>query len=133
MHTAETRVRFWAKVERGEGCWEWVAGRTGRGYGAFWIDGKQYLAHRIAYELEVGPIPKGMTLDHLCRNRACVRPDHLEVVSRGENVLRGEGLTAVNARKTHCPRGHEYDLISGGRRRCRTCAHDRYLKKRASQ
>lgn len=83
--------------------------------------------HRLAWEEVRGPIPAGLVIDHLCRNRACYRIDHLEVVTQRENILRGEGATAVHARKTQCPQGHPYSgpnlyvEPSTGKRRCRTC------------
>ena len=112
-------------------CWLWTAG-TQRGYGHFRVGArgsKKVRAHRFAYELWVGPIPKGLTLDHLCRVRHCVNPDHLEAVTQGENVRRGD-TGKLNANKTHCLRGHPFDAentihfrtVVGGRgRRCRTC------------
>lgn len=110
-------------------CWIWEAGKF-RGYGCFYssIAKKQQRAHRVAYEMFVGPIPEGLHLDHLCRNRGCVNPAHLEPVTNRENVLRGVGPTAVNAKKTHCPRGHalEGDNIywrpTG--RRCKQCVRE---------
>lgn len=83
-------------------------------------------AHRLAYEFSKGLIPEGKTLDHLCRVRHCVNPDHLEPVSRGENVLRGVSPSAINARKTHCSKGHDYNeentkYLRRGNRRCRIC------------
>lgn len=106
-------------------CWPWTGAMQGQGYGQY---GKPMrLAHRISYEFFVGPIPEGLTLDHLCRNRQCVNPSHLEPVTRGENVLRGESLPARNARKTHCPKGHPYDDINTyvspntGWRQCKAC------------
>ena len=89
------------------GCWEWV-GCTHNGYGITFHHGKNVRAHRYYYEREHGPIPEGLQLDHLCRNRKCVRPGHLEAVTRKENILRGIGPTAIHARKTHCPQGHPY-------------------------
>ncbi len=120
--------RFWEKVYLPpceEDCWLWTAHRA-RGYGRFWLDGRLVPAHRWAYEQEVGPIPKGLQLDHLCRNRACVNLGHLEPVTNRENVLRGNGLTAQQARRTHCPQGHSYDVANTytdptGGRRCREC------------
>jgi len=100
---------FWSrvKVEGIDDCWIWL-GRVGdNGYGRFGHDGR--LVHRVSLELEHGDaIPRDLTVDHLCRVRACVNPWHLQVVSRGENVLRGQTLTAANAIKTHCPQGHAY-------------------------
>lgn len=102
-------TRFWSKVDTsGDGCWLWGGVTGSAGYGSVYIDGRQVAVHRFAYELLVGPIPTGMQLDHLCRVRHCVRPDHLEPVTLAENVLRGVGTSAVNARKTHCKRGHEF-------------------------
>jgi len=99
--------RFWDKVNReGEnGCWEWTAYILPNGYGWFGLvtgaNQRNALAHRVAYEFVVGPVPTGLQLDHLCRNRRCVNPDHLEPVTRRENILRGQSLMAHNARKTH--------------------------------
>lgn len=100
--------RFWERIERTDSCWLWRGSITGSGYGSFRLGGRAQAAHRIAYELMIGPIPEGLTLDHLCRVRNCVNPAHLEPVTSTENILRGEGPTALNARKTHCPQGHEY-------------------------
>src|SRR5512144_125133 len=96
--------RFWKKVEkRGDDeCWEWKAYRKD-GYGLFAYYGAHIMAHRWSYERAHGPIPRHLTLDHLCRNRMCVNPAHLEVVTIRENTLRGFGPSANNARKTHCP------------------------------
>ena len=88
-------------------CWNWKAGKT-KGYGMFYLNGRSVGAHRVSYELYVGKIPKGLTLDHLCRNTACVNPRHLEPVTLGVNVLRSNNLCAVNARKTHCKNGHKF-------------------------
>jgi len=100
--------RFWQKVREVGDCWEWVAGKTHDGYGRFHWQGKSRGAHRVAYWELVAPIPDGLTIDHLCRNRCCVNPDHLEPVTNRENLLRGETFQGVNSRKTHCPVGHEY-------------------------
>lgn len=90
-------------------CWPWLGHIGWNGYGKFntW-DGRQRHAHRVALEFMGVEIPTGHEPDHLCRVRACANPEHLEVVTGKENVLRGEGHSAVNARKTHCKRGHEF-------------------------
>ena len=105
-------------------CWEWQ-GALAHGYGRI-KNGETTLAvHRIIYEALIGIIPSGLVLDHLCRNRKCVNPTHLELVSIGENVLRGIGISAMNAKKTHCIKGHEFteDNIYSkrGKRECRQC------------
>jgi hypothetical protein len=124
--------RFWANVDVDtlDGCWPWKASLDSGGYGQFYAEGKHVLPHRFAYELIVGPIPKGAQLDHLCRVRHCVNPGHLEPVSPGENNRRGYGISAVNLRKTHCKRGHPFDfentylIPNEGGRSCRICRHD---------
>lgn len=121
--------RFWAKVELTEDCWVWT-GHLRRGYGTLMRNGEHGYAHRFAYESLVGPIPEGLQIDHLCRNRACVNPSHMEPVTRRENILRGEGSAAKNARKTHCKRGHILSgenlyLYKGAVRICRQCQQGR--------
>jgi hypothetical protein len=126
-----TPGQFWQKVDKREPgeCWPWLGVTNFDGYGYFRRDGRTVMAHRYAYELEAGPIPEGLEPDHLCRNRACCNPAHMEPVTHRENVLRGEGTAAVNARKTHCPREHELSgdnlyVNPSGHRRCRTCQRE---------
>lgn len=106
------------------GCWEWHRYRNDAGYGCLSVGNKKTEAYRASYETFVGPVPTGLELDHLCRNRGCINPDHLEPVTKKVNVLRGFNACANNARKTRCKHGHELTAIveSGrNRRRCLTC------------
>jgi HNH endonuclease len=132
------------RVLVGDGCWEWTGGGTKNGYGTLKLSGATKLAHRTTYELFVGPVPVGLELDHLCRNRRCVRPDHLEPVTRTENILRGEGPQVArdrHAAKTHCPQGHEYTsentrTYPGGVDRkylCRSCVQCDRVRSRDAQ
>lgn len=118
--------RFWAKVDKTGECWAWLAAKDRDGYGMFQYVGAPLRAHRVAYELTIGPIPAGLTLDHLCRNPSCVNPAHLEPVTNRENTFRSPLTQAsVNARKTHCKHGHPFSgsnlVLRDGRRRCRAC------------
>jgi hypothetical protein len=127
--------RFWDKVSaRGE-CWEWVASKFHAGYGKFRWNGKATTAHKMAWTALVGPVPAGLELDHLCRNRGCCNPAHLEPVTHRENTLRGETLAALHASRTHCPSGHPYDVDNLRARKtgrdCKTCHRDREYRRRA--
>lgn len=138
------RARLQAKVQVNEqGCWVWTGALTshnshGRGgYGRFKWDGREWLAHRAAYVLFKGPIPKGLTLDHVvCDNRACCNPAHVVPATHRANILRGNGIFAQNARKTHCSRGHAFTPentgIQPGGRFCRTCRRADYRRYHAT-
>jgi hypothetical protein len=124
------RERLDAKIDRSAGpnaCWPWTAYRDPQGYGRIARNGKSDRAHRVSYELAVGPIPEGLHVDHLCGNRWCVNPRHLEPVTQWENMVRGGGATSVvNAAKTHCKDGHplagdNVRITSQGGRQCISC------------
>lgn len=119
--------RFWALVEPTGFCWAWTGSLTYQGYGSFSAGKRTTLrAHRVAYALLIGTPPA--LLDHLCRNRKCVNPDHLVKKSNRANVLEGFGPTAVNARKRVCVNGHSFTRAntyeSHGHRLCRRCRAD---------
>lgn len=118
---ASVEARFWAKVDKTDTCWLWTGAKTKDGYSSFYVGERTDYGHRFAYELLLGPIPSTLQLDHVCRVRHCVRPDHLEAVTQKENLLRGSSDPAINARKSVCPNGHPYDAVTKGRRYCRTC------------
>ena len=101
-------VRFFSKVKQTDNCWIWTGATSSKGYGTITVNNKTHSTHRLSYELFKRLIPTGLTIDHLCRNKLCVNPDHLEAVTNKVNILRGIGLTAINSRKTHCPRGHQF-------------------------
>ena len=119
--------RFDSKyVKLDNGCWQWISGKNWRGYSKFKLfRNTNITAHRWAYERINGKIPPGMTIDHLCRNRACVNVAHMEVVTQKVNLLRGDSPSSLNARKTHCKRGHPFNetntIRRGLHRACRTC------------
>lgn len=130
--------RFRSKVEVAiDGCWLWGGSRDRKGYGRWWFRGKQVKAARFAYEHFVGPIPDGLTIDHLCRVTSCVNPGHLEPVPIAENMRRGFSPSSLNRVKTSCPQGHEYTeentYRSGGKRWCRTCVLARQQRRRDRQ
>ena len=121
----QQKERFWNNVKKTPHCWIWTSYKNEGGYGRFGINYKHEFAHRVSYFLSKGSIPSQMTIDHLCRNRLCVNPSHLEIVSRGENVLRGENFTAKQKRQKKCSSGHiflrENTYIYGNHRKCKKC------------
>lgn len=146
MRGAEVKIardpveRFWEKVNKTGDCWVWTAATSGPRdyqYGTMVVgsrtDGTRHYikAHVYAYELLVGVVPQGMIVHHKCENTRCVRPDHLEAIDQKTHILeRHNGVTAQNARKTHCPKGHPfvgdnlYIEEQGGGRRCRICRRE---------
>lgn len=126
-------ARFWSKVDK-QDCWVWTGTVKPNGYGKFSVGQKTLNAHRWSYETFVGKVPEGLDLDHLCRNRACVNPAHLEPVTRSVNITRGRSACAE---KTHCPRNHPYDAantrvyVRDGvfvGRICRACERSRKIR-----
>ncbi len=133
--------RFWSKVDKNGPvgqhrpdlgpCWVWIAGKRADGYGRFDVNGRPERAHRFSFEMTSGAIPKDMVLDHLCRNRACVNPDHLQLTTRKGNAVApgsmvGRTTGEKNRAKTHCPKGHEYTpentrVSKRGLRHCKEC------------
>lgn len=114
IFSLSSEERFWAQVRIGPQCWEWLGYRREDGYGDFGLDGNAIRAHRFSYMTTRGDIPSGYEINHLCRNRCCVKPDHLEVTTRRENLrysspMTGTGAGDFQASKTHCPQGHPYN------------------------
>lgn len=156
---ADYEARFWSKVDRSGGpdaCWLWTGSTSPSGYAQFRIGSRRPGAHRVAYELLVGPIPCGLVLDHVaergCRHRHCVNPAHLEPPTQAENTRRAAVDTAqwqqagvasaaeLRRARTHCRRGHEFTpentaRASGGGRRCKACAalHQRDHRRRLGE
>lgn len=126
-------------ISKSDGCWVWLGKPANTGYGQIGFDHPKRVtrnAHRVVYELLVGEVPEGKQLDHTCRNRLCVNPEHLEPVTQRENLLRGSGIPARNAAKTHCINGHElvegsyWSYGSRGGRQCKECHYARKKQNR---
>jgi hypothetical protein len=144
MRTDQAReplAKLFEKVEITDSCWLWAGKRQSGGYGQIQVGSRTdhsrrlVYVHRLVYECCVGDIPPGLTIDHLCRVRNCVNPDHLEAVTNRDNTMRAPTITAINAAKTHCPHGHAYSAdntyINRGRRFCRTCRREEEGRRRA--
>lgn len=134
------KSRFLRFVDKTDGCWLWTGAIQTHGYGSFGLAAERtVLAHRFSWEVHRGPIPNGLTIDHLCRVRRCVRPSHLQPVTDLENRRRGNSPWFVNARKTRCDHGHEYahenTVMHHGKRNCRECINrvqrERYARRQA--
>jgi len=133
-------TRFWSRVLKTDTCWLWEGAKNSWGYGQFYPNGRksQVRAHRFAFEETKGKIPNEMVLDHLCKNKACINPSHLEIVTSRENTLRGESPLAKFARQTHCLRGHILDekntyYPTPFKRYCRKCRIIRQRKHRQNK
>jgi hypothetical protein len=136
-HARRIRDR-WIAEDRGYStpCWIWLLARNKKGYGVARVGTRMISAHRAVFEELQGEVPSGLQLDHLCRTHECVNPEHLEPVTARENILRGVGLSAVNARKNHCIKGHEFTVENTyidtlGKRNCRRCRIERKRRYRA--
>ena len=133
MKNYEDYILDRVSMEPMSGCWLWMMAPSDTGYGLVTgVGRKRLLAHRVSYETFKGPISEGLSLDHLCRVRACVNPDHLEAVTHRENCLRGISPCAISARKTHCINGHEFSgrnlYLHNGTRWCRACRNINWMR-----
>lgn len=125
MTEIQERLVRSCEPEPNTGCWLWALSIGGNGYARIWFKARYQQASRVAFEAFIAPIPSGKELDHLCRVRSCINPAHLEPVSGRENLMRGNGWGAKNARKTCCLRGHQFTTENTFRRKlgreCREC------------
>lgn len=133
---ANNLQKILTKVTKTETCWIWNGYISPSGYGRVKVNYKFRHAHRAIYELMVGEVPNNLVMDHLCRNRACVNPNHLEPVTCKENIMRGNGHASVNAKKTHCKNNHEFSpentyVDKLNKRNCRECGRIKVRKRRA--
>lgn len=135
--TAEERDRFNSKVKKIGDCLVWQAYKDRDGYGTFYFRKKGRRAHRVAYYMYRGDIPEGYVIDHICKNPACVSIEHLRCITSKENTLvNSRSVAAINAMKTHCKYGHEFDRFYGKQRYCSICQSNktkRLRKKWATQ
>ena len=131
--------KLWEKVKREGDCWVWTGTVANRGYGSIHHEGRNgYLPHRLSWELLRGPSPEGLVLDHMCQNRRCVNPCHLDPVTNRVNILRGKSIAAQNFIKTECINGHEFSqkntrIRKDGSRICKECERERLRKFRENQ
>jgi len=119
------------KIDEKTGCWNWTGGKDQLGYGQGYYNHRRERIHRIIYAFFKGPIPRGkiFQIDHLCRNHQCCNPEHLELVTQQINIIRGEGITAINSRKEFCKHGHPLPPYKGHGRTCKVCDSIRHKKR----
>lgn len=119
------RLRSRSTIDPDTGCWTWIGAINHDGYGQMYLDGLTVRAHRVSYVQHLGPIPEGLEIDHLCRNRACINPFHLEPVLHAENIRRSSEALGIRQYATHCKWGHEFTAentyLVDGKRTCRPC------------